>query len=102
MPNTTRQLITPARHLFTNEHEATVEVFHNDQVWQAEAADVSKNHLSIFCEDCSPLEKNEKIDLIKVSIFGQTFESVSRLKGVKYDWFYGAKKMKKLAVYYGN
>ncbi|MGK0476319.1 MAG: hypothetical protein ACJAYV_001990, partial [Oleispira sp.] len=74
MPNTTRQLITPARHLFTNEHEATVEVFHNDQVWQAEAADVSKNHLSIFCEDCPPLEKNEKIDLIKVSIFGQTFE----------------------------
>jgi hydroxymethylglutaryl-CoA reductase (NADPH) len=74
MPNTTRQLITPARHLFTNEHEATVEVFHNDQVWQAEAADVSKNHLSILCEACSLLESNEKIDLIKVIIFGQTFE----------------------------
>jgi len=74
MPHTTRQLITPARHLFTDEHDVTVEVFHNGQIWQAEAADVSKNHLSIFCENCSPLEKNEKIDLIKVKIFDQTFE----------------------------
>ncbi|MGK0249597.1 MAG: hydroxymethylglutaryl-CoA reductase (NADPH) [Oleispira sp.] len=90
MTNTTRQLITPARHLFMNEHEATVEVFHNDQVWQAEAADVSKNHLSIFCEDCSPLEKNEKIDLIKVSIFGQTFE-FTQLTMIKRESIQGRK-----------
>lgn len=70
----TQQLITPARHLFVAEHEATVEVQHNGNIWQAEAADVSKNHLSIFCEQCSPLEVDEKIDQVKVSIFGQTFE----------------------------
>lgn len=74
MPHSTRQLITPARHLFTDEHDVVVEVFHNDNIWQAEAADVSKNHLSIFCEDCSQLERKEKIDLIKVKIFDQTFE----------------------------
>lgn len=70
----TQQLITPARHLFSADHEATVEVRHNGNIWQAEAADVSKDHLSIFCEKCSPLETNEKIDLVQVILFGQTFE----------------------------
>jgi hydroxymethylglutaryl-CoA reductase (NADPH) len=70
----TQQLITPARHLFATEHQAEVEVRHNDEVWQAEAVDVSKNHLSLFCENCSSFEEDKKIDFIRVSIFGQTFE----------------------------
>ncbi len=72
--NSTQQLITPTRHLFSTEHDAKVEVRHEDNVWQAEAVDVSKNHLSIFCEHCSPLEADKKIDMVQVSIFGQIFE----------------------------
>jgi len=74
MTHTTQQLITPARHLFTADHKATVEVQHGDSRWQAQAVDVSKNHLSIICEHCSPIETNDKIDLVKVSIFGQNFD----------------------------
>jgi len=74
MTSTTQQFITPARHIFSKENEAKVEVRHNENVWQAEAADVSKNHLSIFCEQCSVLDTDEKIELVKISIFGQVFE----------------------------
>jgi NADP-dependent 3-hydroxy-3-methylglutaryl-CoA reductase len=70
----TQQLITPARHLFSADHAAIVEIRHNENVWQAEAADVSKDHLSIFCEQCSPLDTDEQIDLVQVTLFGQTFE----------------------------
>ncbi len=69
-----QQLITQARYLFSNEHGASVTVSHKENIWQAEAADVSKDHLSIFCEQCSPLESNEKIDLVEVTIFGQKFQ----------------------------
>jgi hydroxymethylglutaryl-CoA reductase (NADPH) len=74
MTSTTQQFITPARHIFSKENEAKVEVRHNENVWQAEAADVSKNHLSIFCEQCSTLVTDEKIELVQVNIFGQVFE----------------------------
>lgn len=74
MTSTTRQFITPARHIFSKENEAKVEIRHDGNVWQAEAADVSKNHLSIFCEQCSPLVTDEKIECVQISIFGQVFE----------------------------
>jgi hydroxymethylglutaryl-CoA reductase (NADPH) len=74
MTSTTRQFITPARHIFSKENEAKVEIRHKEDIWQAEAADVSKNHLSIFCEQSSPLVADEKIEFVRVSIFGQIFE----------------------------
>lgn len=74
MTSTTQQFITPARHIFSKENEAKVDVRHCGNTWQAEAADVSKNHLSIFCEQCSPLVAGETIELVQVSIFGQVFE----------------------------
>lgn len=74
MTSTTQQFITPARHIFSKENEAKVDVRHGGNTWQAEAADVSKNHLSIFCEQCSPLVAGETIELVQVSIFGQVFE----------------------------
>jgi len=74
MTSTTRQFITPARHMFSKENEAKVEVRHKGEVWQAEAADVSKNHLSIFCEQCSSLVTDEKIEYVRVNVFGNTFE----------------------------
>ena len=70
----TQQLITPARHLFLAEQGARVEVHHQGDVWQAEAVDVSKNHFSISCQQCTPLLNNELIDLVKVTLFEQAFE----------------------------
>jgi NADP-dependent 3-hydroxy-3-methylglutaryl-CoA reductase len=69
-----KQLITQARYLFTPEHEAKVEIRHGGNIWQAEAADVSKNHLSIICEQCSALESNEQIDFVQVTVLEQTFD----------------------------
>ena len=73
MNASTKQLITPARHLFLPEHDAIVTVKHGLDTWQAQAIDVSKDHLSISCEQCS-LAIKEKIDSVKVSMYGQEFE----------------------------
>lgn len=72
--NATKQLITPARHLFSAEQGAHVEVHHQGQTWQAEAVDVSKDHFAISCQQCAPLVNDEIIDLVKVVLFDQVFE----------------------------
>lgn len=72
--HTTQQLITPARHLFSPEHDVKVTIKHQGNVWQAKAVDVSKNHLSLLCEHCPALKTDENIDLVEVHIFDQLFE----------------------------
>jgi hydroxymethylglutaryl-CoA reductase (NADPH) len=74
MTNSGQRLITSARYVFSTEHCATVKIQHGEQVWEAEASDVSKNHLSLTCDPCDVLKENEVIDLVQVNLFGQNYE----------------------------